>query len=144
MSLNAEIILALLAVLTALGGGIKYVLSRIDAERVRADAAQQAYKLDLETSRTRYETLVQSQIAELRAEIALQDRKLDTQNRYIDYLNRVADAHRRHILVLEGLMRDAGITIPTLHLPERPMVDGEAPAAIEVVKPRRRRKGASA
>ena len=137
--LTAELILAYVALLGALGGGMKYVLARMDRERTRVEAERVRHELKVETERLRWEELMENQIRELRREIRLQEHE-------IGYLRVVSDAYLRHIAALEGLMKASGITIPELKLPVyRPLVETEDEEIEgEVVKPRRRRKGASA
>ena len=116
MSLNAEIILAVVALLGCLGGGIRYVLSRIDSERTRMEAERIRYELKIDHERVAQKQLIDSQFAEMRSEMRSQDRE-------ILYLRRVSDTYSRYIDLLRHLLREAGVKVPDLTMPDYPSRD---------------------
>ena len=153
---TAELILAYVSLLGALGAGIRFVVVRLDAkqkaaeeaqaakqkaaeerqeaERTRLEAERVRHELKLEQERLRWEQLMSDQLLALRREIKLQEHE-------VSHLRDMSGAYLRHILILEGLMRAAGIEIPELKLPiYKPLEEPEDQLAIEVVKPPRRRR----
>ena len=117
--LTAELILAYVAMLGCIGGGIRFLLVRMDAERTKIEAERVRHELKIDTERLKHESLVADQIAEMRRELAAQERE-------IVGLRRTADAYIRHVAILHHLMREAGIAIPALVLPEAVIVDAPA------------------
>lgn len=131
---TTEMVVALTGTLGAIGAGFKFAWNsiakkirdsevRLDTERrqseLKIEAERIQHELKVENERLRYEALIQDQIREMRREMAQQERE-------ITHLRRMSDAYMRHIVVLEQLMRQAGIDIPPLELPEYPSGDGDA------------------
>lgn len=107
---TAEMILAIVALLGCLGGGGKFVISRLEHQRTQLEAERIRYELRIENERIKHEASVAERIAEMRREITHQDREIAD-------LRVMSDAYLRHIAALEALMRAAGIQIPELRLP---------------------------
>jgi len=132
--ISAEMVVALTGTIGAIGAGLKFAWTTI-ARRIREsetrlseqrrdfekkiEAERIQHELKVETERLRYEAVIANQITEMRREMTKQDRE-------ITHLRRMSDAYMRHIVVLEQLMRQAGIDIPILELPEYPSSDGDA------------------
>ncbi|MCC4298457.1 hypothetical protein [Aurantimonas coralicida] len=120
--ISAEMVVALTGTIGVLGAGCKFawnaIAKKIRDSEVRLEAERVRHELKIETERLKYEAVVADQIREMRKEMSQQERE-------INYLRRVSDAYLRHISVLEQLMRQAGIEIPILDLPDFPSSDGD-------------------
>ena len=121
--ISTEMVVALTGVMGAAGAGVKFawntIAKRVRDSEVRLEAERVRHELKIENERLRYESVIADQIRDMRREMSQQDRE-------ISHLRRMSDAYMRHIVVLEQLMRQAGIDIPPLELPEYPAPDGDA------------------
>lgn len=94
------ILSGLLAVGVAFGGGMKWMLSRMD----RQDAAERAWQ---ENERKKLEALFATQIASL-------EKQIDSQTTEIARLRGELTTYVRHVGVLEGLLKANGIEAPPI------------------------------
>ncbi|MDE0924928.1 hypothetical protein [Aurantimonas coralicida] len=121
--ISTEMVVALTGVMGAAGAGVKFawntIAKRVRDSELRLEAERVRHELKIENERLRYESVIADQIRDMRREMSQQDRE-------ISHLRRMSDAYMRHIVVLEQLMRQAGIEIPILELPEYPSSDGDA------------------
>ena len=93
MEITAEMITAFGGFLAVIGVGIKFVLMRIDAK-------EKAIQEDQKRERDKLEKLMQMQIDQLRT-----DNKI---------LREEVARYVRHVGLLEGMLRQAGIEFPRL------------------------------
>lgn len=92
------VITAVLAVLVAFGGGIKWMVGRMD----KADEADRQTQKD---EREKLEKQFQVQIESLRREI-------DKQEAELSHMRTEITSYVRHVGVLEGLLKANGIEVP--------------------------------
>jgi len=90
----------LLAIGVAFGGGMKWMLSRMD----RQDAAERTWQ---ENERKKLEALLTSRITSL-------EKQIDEQTTEIGRLRGELTSYVRHVGVLEGLLKANGIEAPAL------------------------------
>lgn len=90
---DPEFIMAVGAILATIGGGIRYLINRMDARELRIEKHQKE-------ERDKLEKALRTQIELLRED----NRKLSNDvARYV-----------RHVGVLEGMLRQAGIAVPKM------------------------------
>jgi TolA-binding protein len=94
------ILSGLLAVVVAFGGGVKWMVSRMD----RQDAAEKAWQ---DNERKKLEALFTAHIAGL-------EKQIEGQNTEIARLRGELTSYVRHVGVLEGLLKANGIEAPAL------------------------------
>lgn len=97
------VVTALTGVLVAFGGGIKWMLSRMDRQNKEEREWQNAERAKLET-----------QFAQRIA--ALEDR-IKSQESEIESTRTELRAYVRHVGVLEGLLKAHGVEVPSLEIP---------------------------
>lgn len=97
------VVTALTGVLVAFGGGIKWVLSRMDRNSKDERTWQNAERAKLEAQ-------FQERIAALEARITSQENEIENTRAELR-------GYVRHVGVLEGLLKAHGVEVPPLEIP---------------------------
>lgn len=97
------VLTAVTALLVAFGGGIRWMISRMD----RQNADERAWQ---NSEREKLETQFKNRIEALEARITQQDHEIESTRTELR-------AYVRHVGVLEGLLKANGVDVPVLEIP---------------------------